>query len=117
MKRPVYWSRSTFLAWCAEWRRYPLIAVGGALSGLLLRLLIFKLEALNHPRGSVLDPAPRPVHDYYALGGILAILFLVWLLGTFEDPRKRLAVFILSFFAAIFLCNIFAGVCAWLAPA
>ena len=71
---------------------------------------------MGQPRRSVFSPHPTPVHDHYLIGSIFAIAFLIWGLGSFEDPHKRLAVFIFSFFIAIFLANIATGLFAWLLP-
>jgi hypothetical protein len=108
------WSESNFLDWCAEWRRHWILAVCSLLSGVLYRLLLFKLVSLRDARSSVLSPAAKATNIAYFVIDLLGIPFLLWLLGKIEDPHKRLIVLMFSFFLGMFSTNVAKGLFSWL---
>ena len=108
------WDESNFLAWCSEWRRHWILAVCSLLSGVLYRLLLFKLVALREPRSSVLSPAAKATSIPYFVIDLLGIPFLLWVLGKIEDPHKRLIVLMFSFFLGMSLTGVAKGLFSWL---
>ena len=111
----IHWNKLNFLAWCAEWHRHWLIAICGSLVGLILRLMTYKMGALDQPQRPVL-PAIKLMLSHPILGSIFSMAFLIWALGDFQNPHKRPVVFIISLFIAIFLANLVSGLFTSLSP-